>query len=89
MGKADAYREALKTLDHWDEFLLRESGLPGKRVIEKWLPGDDKDVIWIMKQNLRKKRLIRLDAEWGEQWKIKLGMRRRARFRARKSAKLY
>jgi hypothetical protein len=31
MGKVDVYRETLKTLAHWDEFLLKESGLPGRR----------------------------------------------------------
>ena len=31
MTKVDSYRETLKTLEHWDEFLLKESGLPGRR----------------------------------------------------------
>ncbi len=31
MGKTETYRETLKTLDHWDAFLLQESGLPGRR----------------------------------------------------------
>ena len=31
MAKVDEYRETLKTLKEWDSFLLRESGLPGKR----------------------------------------------------------
>jgi len=31
MKKSDIYREKLLTLDHWDAFLLDESGLPGPR----------------------------------------------------------
>jgi hypothetical protein len=31
MGKADVYREVLKTLEDWEPYLLRESGLPGPR----------------------------------------------------------
>ena len=31
MGKADMYREVLKTLEDWEPYLLRESGLPGPR----------------------------------------------------------
>ncbi len=31
MGKVEAYRAQLRTLDTWDEFLLRESRLPGPR----------------------------------------------------------
>ena len=31
MGKSADYRARLQTLDHWDPFLLQESGLPGPR----------------------------------------------------------
>jgi hypothetical protein len=31
MSKIDEYRQILRTLENWDLFLLRESGLPGKR----------------------------------------------------------
>lgn len=31
MSKADDYRDALRRLDSWDEYLLKESGLPGPR----------------------------------------------------------
>ena len=42
------------------------SALPaaGKPRMEAWLRCDDRDVRWIMKQNLAKKRLARMDAEW-------------------------
>ncbi|OGO06719.1 MAG: hypothetical protein A2Y73_02875 [Chloroflexi bacterium RBG_13_56_8] len=46
----------------------------GKRIMEKWLAHEDRDVLWIMRQNLRKKRLARLDAEWVESWKAQLGV---------------
>jgi hypothetical protein len=36
----------------------------GKALMEKWLASPDKDVRWIMKQNLKKNRLARMDAEW-------------------------
>jgi hypothetical protein len=47
----------------------------GKRMMEKWFTSDDRDVLWIMKQNLRKKRLERMDAAWVQESKAKLGMR--------------
>jgi hypothetical protein len=31
MTRADEYRAKLRTLDHWDSYLLEESGLPGPR----------------------------------------------------------
>lgn len=40
----------------------------GKPLMENWLVSDDRDVLWIMKQNLRKKRLTRMDAAWVEKW---------------------
>jgi len=36
----------------------------GKPLMEKWLASNDKDVRWIMNENLKKARLIRMDAEW-------------------------
>ncbi|MBK7218430.1 MAG: hypothetical protein IPH95_15600 [Candidatus Promineofilum sp.] len=36
----------------------------GQALIEKWLADDDPDVRWIMRQNLGKARLSRLDADW-------------------------
>ncbi len=36
----------------------------GKELIEKWVKSKDKDVIWVMKQNLKKNRLIKMDKEW-------------------------
>ena len=36
----------------------------GKPVIENWLNSHSKDIRWIMKENLKKNRLIRMDANW-------------------------
>jgi hypothetical protein len=41
----------------------------GKALMEKWLASQDKDIHWIMKENLKKKRLSRMDAAWVEHWK--------------------
>jgi hypothetical protein len=37
---------------------------PGKDFIERWIDSPDKDIRWVMKQNLKKKRLERMDAGW-------------------------
>ena len=47
----------------------------GKGMMERWFASEDRDVIWIMKQNLRKKRLERMDAEWVRHWQSRLGIR--------------
>jgi hypothetical protein len=43
----------------------------GKKLMEKWLADPDKDVRWIMHENLKKNRLVRLDADWVQQCKLK------------------
>ncbi len=40
----------------------------GKPLLEKWIQCADPDVQWIMGQNLKKKRLERLDAQWVSKW---------------------
>jgi hypothetical protein len=44
----------------------------GKALMEKWLVKPDKDVRWIMKENLKKARLVRMDAEWVRKWRGKI-----------------
>jgi hypothetical protein len=36
----------------------------GKKYMEKWLKSDDKDVQWVMRENLKKKRLEKMDPHW-------------------------
>lgn len=36
----------------------------GKPCMEEWIKSQDADIRWIMKQNLKKKRLFRMDEDW-------------------------
>jgi hypothetical protein len=45
----------------------------GKRLMEKWLVDPDRDVHWIMKENLKKNRLARVDASWVKKWQSRVG----------------
>lgn len=47
----------------------------GKGMMERWFSSSDADVLWIMRQNLNKKRMARMDAEWVERWKRRLPVR--------------
>jgi len=40
----------------------------GKASMEKWLVVTDPDVRWIMKENLKKNRLMRMDPAWTKRW---------------------
>ncbi len=44
----------------------------GKRLMDKWLADTDKDIRWIMKENLEKKRLARVDAAWVNKWQSRI-----------------
>ncbi len=45
------------------------SPVVGKTFMEKWLVFADKDVQWIMRENLKKNWLARMDASWVEHWR--------------------
>lgn len=49
----------------------------GKGAMERWFSSTDRDVRWIMRENLRKKRLKRMDKEWVSSWKSKLNQKTR------------
>jgi hypothetical protein len=40
----------------------------GKPIMERWFKVPDKDIRWIMKENLKKNRLVRLDPGWVARW---------------------
>jgi hypothetical protein len=62
--KADDFKVLRKGLGYgWSVAVAAQPGI-GKGVMENWIGSDDKDVRWIMKQNLKKKRLIRMDEDW-------------------------
>jgi hypothetical protein len=45
----------------------------GKVLMEKWLVTADKDIQWIMQENLKKARLARMDSEWVKKWRGRAG----------------
>src|SRR5215216_542760 len=44
----------------------------GKPMLENWLDSQDKDVRWVMKENLKKDRLVKMDANWVKACRKKL-----------------
>lgn len=44
----------------------------GKAAMEKWFLTRDRDVRWIMRENLRKSRLSRIDPAWVKKWRARL-----------------
>lgn len=44
----------------------------GKKQMERWLTSADKDIRWIMGENLKKNRLLKADPSWTTGWQEKL-----------------
>jgi hypothetical protein len=72
--RSDEFKALRKGLGYCWSVVVAAAPDRGKEMMEKWLSSDDKDVIWIMKQNLRKNRLARMDAEWVKRWETRLGV---------------
>lgn len=47
----------------------------GKTLMEHWFNSDDKDIQWIMRENLKKKRLELSNPVWVKEWKKKFAIR--------------
>lgn len=67
-----AFRALRKGLGYcWSVATVADPGT-GKALMEKWMGVADRDIRWIMKQNLRKARLTRMDADWVERCRKQL-----------------
>jgi hypothetical protein len=70
--KADAFKTLRQALACcWSVAVV---ALPdaGKLLMEKWLASSDLDILWIMRENLKKNRLVRMDAAWVARQRIGL-----------------
>jgi len=45
----------------------------GKVAFERWADSGDRDVRWVLRENLKKKRLLKMDAAWVAQLSARLG----------------
>lgn len=61
-----AFKVLRKALAYgWSVVVVAQPAL-GKPRMEQWIGSADPDIRWIMKQNLKKKRLLRMDEAWVE-----------------------
>ena len=71
--KSDDFKALRKGMAYcWS---VAAAALPGegKAAMQRWFDSDDPDVRWVMKENLKKKRLERMDAKWVAQARKQLG----------------
>lgn len=70
--KDEEYRVLRQALGYCWSVVVAAAPEAGKTLMEKWMHRSDPDIRWIMKENLKKKRLIRLDAGWVQTWQERL-----------------
>lgn len=63
-NKSEAFRVLKKGLAYCWSVAVAANPEKGKRLFEKWLDSKDKNVLWIMKENLKKNRLLKMDEKW-------------------------
>jgi hypothetical protein len=61
---AEDFKTLRKTLGYCWSVAIAASPRLGKPLLEKWLKSRSHDVKWIMKENLKKNRLVRMDRQW-------------------------
>ena len=65
--KTDEFLALKKALGYCWSVAVVSAPEAGKSMMEKWVLSGDKDIQWIMKENLKKNRLQKLDLKWTEQ----------------------
>ncbi len=64
--KRDSFRVLRKALGYGWSVAVAAQPDTGKDRMEKWIGEEDRDIRWIIKQNLKRKRLTRMDEDWVE-----------------------
>lgn len=67
--RSDDFRALRKGLGYCWSVAVVAHPEAGKPLLEKWMAGTDPDIRWIMKENLKKARLARMDAAWVAAWR--------------------
>jgi hypothetical protein len=74
--RSEAFRVLRKGLAYGWSVVVAAQPSTGKPRMEAWIGCPDADVRWVMKQNLQKKRLSRMDASWVQAQLEALGQKR-------------
>jgi hypothetical protein len=62
--KADDFRVLRQGLAYCWSVAVAAYPQPGKQYMERWLHHPDSDIHWLMYENLKKNRLIKMDPDW-------------------------
>jgi len=66
--RSEGFLALRKGLGYCWSVAMVASPADGKPLMEKWMARPDRDVRWIMRENLKKDRLARMDPAWTKKW---------------------
>ncbi len=69
-NKAEDFRTLRQALGYGWSVVIAANPDPGKEYLEKWAQDPHPDIRWMVKENLKKKRLQRMDAHWVNKFEI-------------------
>jgi hypothetical protein len=69
---AEEFRALKKGMGYCWSVAVAANPAAGMPLMEHWFSTTDKDIRWIMRENLKKKRLERINAEWVHQSRLRL-----------------
>jgi hypothetical protein len=70
--KAQDFRVLRQALGYAWSVVVAADPAAGKLRLERWLSNDDPDIRWVMRENLKKNRLVKMDANWVAIWSAKI-----------------
>lgn len=70
--RSEAFQALRKGLGYCWSVAVVALPAAGKPALERWMASDDADIRWIMRENLKKARLSRMDAAWVQDWQARL-----------------
>lgn len=73
--RSDGFRTLRQALAYCWSVAVAAAPEAGRPLMEPWMQSDDPDVVWVMKQNLSKKRMGAAGADWVTTWTTKLSER--------------
>ena len=71
--KSDAFKTLRQALGYRWSVAVVASPEGGRLLMEKWLVSPDSDIRWIMRENLKKNRLQKIDSVWVASLQAKVG----------------
>lgn len=71
---SDGFRALRKGLGYCWSVAVTALPQAGQPAMEKWFVCEDRDIQWMMRENLKKARLVRVDPAWVAKWKRKLAV---------------